>query len=470
MGTTTAVDMVLSAPSPQGTPSQPPSRQSTRITTPSQTDPNFICHNKDSCKSLTAISRTSSVQTNNKDSEDPDSDTESNVAVNLKRPAPPTKPTNKWEQSTARSQPTFNTATSQDIRDITQDSDEENTKVKKNASPLLKKDAEHGINDIAVHFHNPVFGEGEDESPEPMFYWCKWCDVIYKKSDSTRGNLVTHPDGSATRTPCPNCADAIRSGARLPLTAKEILAKLVADAQGAIKKFVQTAKYNTKMFNQIILMWLIHNSLPWSRIEDLVLRVAFTYVRQGVKLNSHVWAATEAHKLYCNLQGQGQIWTTKGNRHTFMGISAAYVTADWQFKIVHLRLKYIAWTHKGSFLAIPFANIITKANLHTKITQTTDSGSNNRTMAAEVDCLILEKTKVNLNLVGNSIQCVCHKIALILNAGLKAIDGLTQARGETLGYVPSLISIAKESEEIKVAERCGRKDGSEGLRPVPPLL
>ncbi|KNF01261.1 hypothetical protein PSTG_05618 [Puccinia striiformis f. sp. tritici PST-78] len=85
--------------------------------------------------------------------------------------------------------------------------------------------------------------------------------------------------------------------------------------------------------------------------------------------------------------------------------------------------------------------------------QTTDSGSNNRTMAAEVDRLILD----NLNLVGNSIQCVCHKIALILNAGLKAINignnGLTQSRGETLGYVPSLISMTKESKEIEVAER-----------------
>ncbi|KAH9450820.1 hypothetical protein Pst134EB_018331 [Puccinia striiformis f. sp. tritici] len=128
--------MVSSAPSPQGTPSRPPSRQSTRIITPSQTDPNFIRPNKDSRKSLTAISRTSSVQTDNKDSEDPDSDTESNVAVNLKRPcpkrpAPPTKPTNKRKRSTAGSQPTSNTAASQDIMDITQDSDEENTKVKK---------------------------------------------------------------------------------------------------------------------------------------------------------------------------------------------------------------------------------------------------------------------------------------------------------------------------------------------------
>ncbi|POV99912.1 hypothetical protein PSTT_13485, partial [Puccinia striiformis] len=66
-GISTAVDMVLSAPSPRGTPSRPPSRQSTRIITPSRTDPNFIRPNKDSRKSLTATSRTSSLQTDNED-------------------------------------------------------------------------------------------------------------------------------------------------------------------------------------------------------------------------------------------------------------------------------------------------------------------------------------------------------------------------------------------------------------------
>ncbi|KNF01262.1 hypothetical protein PSTG_05619 [Puccinia striiformis f. sp. tritici PST-78] len=215
--------------------------------------------------------------------------------------------------------------------DITQDSDEENARVKKNASPVLKR--------------TPNM-----ESTTLLSTSTIW-SLVRVKMNPVQVRYAT------------------RSGAKLPLTAKEILAKSVADTQGAMKKFVWTAKYDTKTSNQIIVMWLICNSLPWSPIEDLVLRVAFTYVRQGVKLNSRVWAVTEAHRLYCNLQGQvihmlnnlgskvtliHDVWTTKGNRHAFMGISAAYVTADWQFKIVHLGLKYIAWTHKGSFLAIPF--------------------------------------------------------------------------------------------------------------------
>jgi hypothetical protein len=60
-------------------------------------------------------------------------------------------------------------------------------------------------------------------------------------------------------------------------------------------------------------------------------------------------------------------WTTKGNHHAFMGISVAYVTNNWDFKISHLGLKYIASNHKGKLLAIPFANVLSKSNLVNKI-------------------------------------------------------------------------------------------------------
>jgi hypothetical protein len=63
------------------------------------------------------------------------------------------------------------------------------------------------------------------------------------------------------------------------------------------------------------------------------------------------------------------VWTTKGNRQAFLGISACYISDEWILKVVHLGLKYIAWTHKGKYLAIPFANIITKSSLHTKISR-----------------------------------------------------------------------------------------------------
>ncbi|PLW12688.1 hypothetical protein PCANC_14426 [Puccinia coronata f. sp. avenae] len=69
-------------------------------------------------------------------------------------------------------------------------------------------------------------------------------------------------------------------------------------------------------------------------------------------------------------------------------------------------------------------------------------------MTTEVDCLVCKKTGTNMNLKSNHIRCFCHKLALILNAGLKAIDvgteGLTKDKQGTLGFVPKLALIAKE--------------------------
>ncbi|KAI9612507.1 hypothetical protein H4Q26_007664 [Puccinia striiformis f. sp. tritici PST-130] len=83
---------------------------------------------------------------------------------------------------------------------------------------------------------------------------------------------------------------------------------------------------------------------------------------------------------------------------------------------------------------------------------TRDSGSNNFTMATEVNRLILKKTGVYLDLEANHIRFFCHKLALILNAGLQALslatDGYLPSR-ETLGFVPNLLPITEESSEIE---------------------
>ncbi|PLW49205.1 hypothetical protein PCANC_06883 [Puccinia coronata f. sp. avenae] len=242
----------------------------------------------------------------------------------------------------------------------------------------------------------------------------------------------------------------VNRGAKLPPTAQEVLKKKTKQQQGQMQKFIQTPKFDQKTLNQILVMWLVRNSLPWTCIEDMILYVAFNYVRQGIKLNSQVWAYTKAHKLYFNLQSKvfsmlgnleskitliHDVWTTKGTRHAFMGISAAYVTNDWNFKITHLGLKFIAWMqYKGKYLA------------------TTDSGSNNSTMALEVDHLILNKTGIHLDLANRHIKCFCHKLALIVKSGLVAISvgtkGLIKSKKETLGFVPGLATVLEESHEI----------------------
>jgi hypothetical protein len=73
-------------------------------------------------------------------------------------------------------------------------------------------------------------------------------------------------------------------------------------------------------------------------------------------------------------------------------------------------------------------------------------------MTAAVDWIILEKTGTDLNLTSNHIQCFCHKVALILTAGLKSINlttkGLTPEQHGTLGFVPCLVTIEEDNLEV----------------------
>ncbi|OAV85512.1 hypothetical protein PTTG_30470, partial [Puccinia triticina 1-1 BBBD Race 1] len=73
-------------------------------------------------------------------------------------------------------------------------------------------------------------------------------------------------------------------------------------------------------------------------------------------------------------------------------------------------------------------------------------------MTAEADRLITKKTGTNPGLSDNHIRCVCHKIALIITAGLKAIrtetEGLTKTKKKTLGFVPQLDAITESNNEL----------------------
>ncbi|PLW05721.1 hypothetical protein PCASD_11454 [Puccinia coronata f. sp. avenae] len=255
-----------------------------------------------------------------------------------------------------------------DIVDFVQDSDNENAKVKKFQTEKISP-----LDNVRDYFEPPFHANKADKG-EKMMYKCKWCTVVYKKGRGTNSNLYKHCDGMVDREPCLGQSKAIATGCKLPLTKKEIQNKDKdhdQDIQGSLKH----AAFNNKVFNHLLMIWLVRYSLPWTQFNDFLLHVTFNYVQHGFQIYSWTWAATEAHQLYLNLQTQvvlglqnlnskstliHDIWTTKGNQHAFLGISVAYITKDWNFKISHLGMKYITSSHKGKLLAIPFANIIRK--------------------------------------------------------------------------------------------------------------
>ncbi|KAA1082513.1 hypothetical protein PGT21_005856 [Puccinia graminis f. sp. tritici] len=108
--------------------------------------------------------------------------------------------------------------TAKDI-DLAQDSDEENSKVKKRQRKNPEED------DVKVFFSEP-FRRKDDPADKPAStYSCLWCKKEFRVSASSLSNLRVHRDGSRqsgrVSDGCPNRAKAIAAGAKLPPTSLE---------------------------------------------------------------------------------------------------------------------------------------------------------------------------------------------------------------------------------------------------------
>jgi hypothetical protein len=74
-------------------------------------------------------------------------------------------------------------------------------------------------------------------------------------------------------------------------------------------------------------------------------------------------------------------------------------------------------------------------------------------MTATINSIFHQKNGKDSNLADAHVQCFCHKIALILSSGLKAIDLPTEIltkQNKTLGFVPAMGTISKADEPIEI--------------------
>ncbi|KNE98246.1 hypothetical protein PSTG_08517 [Puccinia striiformis f. sp. tritici PST-78] len=275
--------------------------------------------------------------------------------------------------------------------DLVQDSDEENEKAAGAKPPKDKTKDRHGFDHAKLYFYPP--GEGPKQAPDSSAHACRWCPKEYMATDRSTYNLKTHRDGAifkkSQRLPCPGRAKAIASGASLPPTAASIISetsKEKAASLGTLIAYTTKGRFDNTTMNRLTVIWMIRQSLPWLRIEDFHLRVILDYALYSANLMSRTWAASQAHQLYLQQQAQviklikasdsqillvSNVWTTRGSHVAFIGIACCYIEKGWKYVCEHLALKYIPWHHNGKYLAAPFAN-------------TTDSGSNNFTMAKVV--------------------------------------------------------------------------------------
>ncbi|KAH9455581.1 hypothetical protein Pst134EA_023040 [Puccinia striiformis f. sp. tritici] len=380
--------------------------------------------------------------------------------------------------------------------DMAQDSEDENYKARKVGSkkdPLKDKD---GFDHCRLYFFPP--GEGPNQAPEDAAWACRWCSKEYIASGGSYYNLKAHRDGALVkkqlRGACLGREKAIAAGGNFPPSVASRISDTAEgnkDGQGTLAGYVHKGRFDNQTLNKLIVIWIIRQSLPWLRIEDFLLRVAFDYTIHTAQLHSRMWAAAQAHQLYLEQRAQvvreikasdskislvSDVWTTKGSHKAFVGITVCYITSDWNYKCQHLAIKYVSWHHNGKYLAVPFANVLVKHGLHNKISsissviisifaylvllffhviaQTTDSGSNNFTMAKGVAAIFRNIDATYWDVQNNHHRCACHVIALILGAGLRALklsSSMVRPEKDDKSF-PLLYTIPEEAEPTEEDE------------------
>ncbi|PLW56593.1 hypothetical protein PCANC_01511 [Puccinia coronata f. sp. avenae] len=298
-------------------PNRFPSRQSTRIITPAKIHGNYIRTSNDNCRSsrqgtqdtseinLGPSTQNTPIKKRRKQVSGPSTCTISQSSKSRKRPTVSKQNADKHQRV---ENPEFNQGLTsesdpdEDTRfmDLTQNSDQENAKITAKAqSKKTQGDILSEFDCINLYFFPPDYDRDQTTGPK-LCYKCKWCLHIYKKGPHTRSNLYKHRDGAAGHAPCKERNRAIKNRARLPVTVKEKDAQ--TKKQAALDKLVGSSNFENRTLNQILVMWLMESVLPWIRLKDALLSISFSYARDNVKLYSCTWAATEAHRLYINLQ------------------------------------------------------------------------------------------------------------------------------------------------------------------------
>ncbi|OAV89484.1 hypothetical protein PTTG_28670 [Puccinia triticina 1-1 BBBD Race 1] len=255
---------------------------------------------------------------------------------------------------------------------------------------------------------------------------------------------------------CPKNNEAKASGMKLqPLIDKK---RLIDGKQTPMSTFLQTKPvFVNCVLNQIIMIWQVRQTIAWAQIEDSILCAAFLYANPNSLVNNGRQKNLRGFiKLDTKFTLIHDVWMTKGNRSAFIGAAVAYVDSNWDYVFHHIPLKMIPWKHHGNLLAHPIAALLKKHDLYKKmLAQTTDSGSNNNIMASAMYLLLnnnnpSKESDDSWDPASMHIKCFCHKLALIVNAGLyllllKALPP-GKAKESVLGFFPVFRKVLEEDE------------------------
>ncbi|POW06459.1 hypothetical protein PSTT_08993 [Puccinia striiformis] len=281
--------------------------------------------------------------------------------------------------------------------------------------------------------------QGPNQTSVTDAYACRWCDKEVKASDRSKYNLKAHRDGanykSTHKKPCAGRSKAIRSGCSLPPTPAELTAAKAQSAPnqpGTIVAYTTRGRFDNSTMIKILIIWLIRQSLPWLRMEDFHLRLAFDHAIITSQLPSRVWAATHAHRLLMEQRSQ-VIKLIKASDVRFLSSQTSGQPRE-------------ATRHS---LGLPSATSTNSGTL------TTDSGSNNFTIAKGLSAQFRSFDSSTWDVASNHHRCICHVIALILGAGLKELQlskMMVRAEKTDNPFPSTLLATIVEEDETKTSE------------------
>jgi hypothetical protein len=280
---------------------------------------------------------------------------------------------------------------------------------------------------IVWNFFDPIHVEGDDMVRAK----CKSCGKTYKApGEYGTGNMTRHMNKCARKdTP-------------------DVGQMLLSASQGGMS--VVSSKFDPKKFRELIVASIIKHDLPFRYVEYEGVRESMQYLRPGVQLISRNTVKADLCKMYANEKQKlkamlsrcngrisltSDLWsslTTDG----YICLTAHFIDTNWILQKMVLNFSFMAPPHNGSSLCKKVLNMIQEWGIDTKIFSITldNASANDNFVLLLKDQLNLKKALVSSGEFFH-LRCCAHILNLIVQDGLKEIDGALQKARDCVKYV-----------------------------------
>jgi hypothetical protein len=280
---------------------------------------------------------------------------------------------------------------------------------------------------IVWNFFDPIHVEGDDM----VWAKCKSCDKTYKAlGEYGTGNMTRHMNKYARKS--------------TPGVGQMLLSR----SQGGMS--VISFTFDLKKIRELIVASIIKHDLPFRYVEYEGVRESMHYLCPGVQLISRNTIKAGLCKLYasekqklkamlnrCNgrISLTSDLWSSL-TTDWYICLTAHYVDTNWILQKRVLNFSFMAPPHNGPSLCKKVLIMIQKWGIDTKIFFITldNASANDNFVLLLKDQLNLKKALVSSGEFFH-LRCCVHILNLIVQDGLKEIDGTLQKARDCVKYV-----------------------------------